>query len=158
MAHPRLHRSVCCGRYEDAETNYRKALNIKLEFSDRYEAAISYHQLGMLAQEQRRIAEAEASYRKALDIYLEFGDRHGAAEAPTISSACARAGAAAVLRKLRPATARPSTSTWSSVTEHGAASTYQQLGMVAQEQGRFAEAEASYRQALDIYLEFGDRH
>ena len=30
--------------------------------------------------------------------------------------------------------------------------------MVAQEQGRFAEAEASYRQALDIFLEFGDRH
>jgi tetratricopeptide (TPR) repeat protein len=30
--------------------------------------------------------------------------------------------------------------------------------MVAQDQRRFAEAEASYRQALDISLEFGDRH
>jgi len=29
---------------------------------------------------------------------------------------------------------------------------------VAQEQGRLAEAQDSYRQALDIYLEFGDRH
>ena len=32
------------------------------------------------------------------------------------------------------------------------------LGVVAKTQRRFAEAEASYRQALDIYLEFGDRH
>ena len=29
---------------------------------------------------------------------------------------------------------------------------------MAQEQRRFAKAEASYRQALEIFLEFGDRY
>ena len=38
-----------------------------------------YHQLGVIAQNQRRFDEAEANYRKALDIKLEFGDRHSAA-------------------------------------------------------------------------------
>ena len=35
---------------------------------------------------------------------------------------------------------------------------YHQIGTVAQEQQRFTEAEANYRKALDIFLEFGDRH
>ncbi len=36
--------------------------------------------------------------------------------------------------------------------------TYGQLGAVAQGQRRFEEAEAAYRQALDIFLEFEDRY
>ena len=40
---------------------------------------------------------------------------------------------------------------------HGAARTYHQLGGAAQEQRRFVEAEAAYRQALDIYLESDGR-
>ena len=37
------------------------------------------HQLGMVAQQQRRFAEAEAAYKQALEIYVEFNDRHSAA-------------------------------------------------------------------------------
>jgi hypothetical protein len=37
------------------------------------------HQLGIVAQQQQRLAEAEGQYRQALEIFLEFGDRHSAA-------------------------------------------------------------------------------
>jgi tetratricopeptide (TPR) repeat protein len=65
-------------RFADAETAYRQALDLKLEFNNRHSAASTYHQLGMLAQEQRRFADAETAYRQALDLYLEFNDRHSA--------------------------------------------------------------------------------
>ena len=51
----------------------------QLEFDDRHSAASTYHQLGMVAQEQRRFEQAEDYYRQALDIFLEFDDRHSAA-------------------------------------------------------------------------------
>ena len=116
----------------------------------------TYHQLGMVAQEQRRFAEAEASYRQALDIFLEFGDRHRAARTYHQLGMVAQ-------EQRRFAEAEASYRQALDIKlefgdRHSAAATYHQLGMVAQEQRRFAEAEASYRQALDIYLEFGDRH
>ncbi|MEG3440446.1 tetratricopeptide repeat protein, partial [Pannus brasiliensis CCIBt3594] len=37
------------------------------------------------------------------------------------------------------------------------ASTYHQLGIVAQELREFEEARENYRQALAIFVEFGDR-
>ena len=39
----------------------------------------AYHQLGMIAQEQRDFASAEQWYRKALAIEEKQGDEHGAA-------------------------------------------------------------------------------
>jgi tetratricopeptide (TPR) repeat protein len=39
-----------------------------------------------------------------------------------------------------------------------AASTYHGLGMAAQEQRRFADAEAAYNKALEIFIAFDDRH
>lgn len=48
---------------------------------DRHPAASTCHQLGRVAQEQRRFAQDEASYRQVLEIKLEFGDRRSAARA-----------------------------------------------------------------------------
>jgi hypothetical protein len=44
--------------------------------NDRHSAAGTYHQLGRVAEEQRRFAEAEDAYKKALEIYVEFDDTH----------------------------------------------------------------------------------
>ncbi|MFC3965942.1 tetratricopeptide repeat protein, partial [Nocardia jiangsuensis] len=66
-------------RFEQAEDCYRQALDLKLEFGDRHSAASTYHQLGMVAQDQRRFEQAEDCYRQALDLSLEFGDRHSTA-------------------------------------------------------------------------------
>ncbi len=41
-------------RYTEAETNYRKALELFIEFNDRHSQANTYHNLGIVAQHQRR--------------------------------------------------------------------------------------------------------
>ena len=52
---------------------------IKEKQGDEHGAARTYHQLGMIAQEQRDFASAEQWYRKSLAIFEKQGDEHGAA-------------------------------------------------------------------------------
>jgi tetratricopeptide (TPR) repeat protein len=66
-------------RFDEAETHYRKALELNIEFNDRHNQASTYHQLGIVAQYQRRFEEAETHYRKALELKIEFNDRHSQA-------------------------------------------------------------------------------
>ena len=49
------------------------------ERATRYSQASTYHQLGRVAEEQRRWAEAEAHYKQALAIKVEFNDRYSQA-------------------------------------------------------------------------------
>jgi tetratricopeptide (TPR) repeat protein len=65
--------------YEQAKAYYQQALDIKLEFGDRYECASTYHQLGIVAQQLREWEQARAYYQQSLDIKLEFGDRYSCA-------------------------------------------------------------------------------
>jgi len=66
-------------QWAQAERYYGQALEIKIEFNDRYSQASTYHQLGRVAQEQRQWAQAERYYRQALEIYVEFNDRYSQA-------------------------------------------------------------------------------
>jgi tetratricopeptide (TPR) repeat protein len=72
-------------RYAEAEASYRKALDILESNADsRAElkggiAAGIWHQLGIVAQEQRQWTQAENYYRKALALFIEFNDRHSQA-------------------------------------------------------------------------------
>ena len=146
----------------DAEKSYRKALalwlaNTNFDASDvKRRSASIYHQLGMVAQEQRQWAQAEEHYRKALEIYVEFDDRYE--QAGTYHQL------GMVAQEQRQ---------WAQAEEHyrkaleiyvefddryEQASTYHQLGMVAQEQRQWAQAEEHYRKALEIKIEFGDRY
>ncbi len=59
-----------------AEGYYKEALQIKIEFKDRYEQAGTLHQLGRVAQEQRQWPAAEGYYKEALQIKIEFKDRY----------------------------------------------------------------------------------
>jgi tetratricopeptide (TPR) repeat protein len=61
---------------QQAEEYYQKALEIKIDFNDRYRQASTYHQLGMVAQVQRKWPQAEEYYQKALEIYIDFNDRY----------------------------------------------------------------------------------
>ncbi len=63
-------------RWEEAESHYRQALALQVEFNDRYSQASTYHQMGRVAQEQRRWEEAESHYRQALALFVEFNDRY----------------------------------------------------------------------------------
>ncbi|TAF52208.1 MAG: CHAT domain-containing protein, partial [Oscillatoriales cyanobacterium] len=58
--------------YEEARRNYQQALQIKIEFNDRYSQASTYHQLGIVAQKLRDYEEARRNYQQALQIFIEF--------------------------------------------------------------------------------------
>ncbi len=47
-----------------------------IEYNDRYKQAGTYHQLGMVAQEQRQWQQAEQYYQQALQIFIESNDRY----------------------------------------------------------------------------------
>jgi tetratricopeptide (TPR) repeat protein len=61
-------------RFDEATAFYNKALQIKEDAGDFYNAASEYHHLGMVAQEQRRFDEATAFYNKAFEIVEQFQD------------------------------------------------------------------------------------
>ncbi len=65
--------------YEQARSHYQQALDIYIEFNDRYSQAGTYHQLGIVAQELREYAQAQAHYKQSLEIYVEYGDEHNRA-------------------------------------------------------------------------------
>ncbi|MFP5273515.1 tetratricopeptide repeat protein, partial [Coleofasciculus sp.] len=64
--------------YEQARLYYQQALDIQIEFRDRYEQAKTYGQLGLLAIAQENYAEARVNLQTALEIYLEYQDDYRA--------------------------------------------------------------------------------
>ena len=63
-------------KWKQAEEYYQKALEIFIEFEDRYSQAGTYGQLGQLAQEQGLWDVARAKLLKSLQIFVEFGDEN----------------------------------------------------------------------------------
>jgi tetratricopeptide (TPR) repeat protein len=63
-------------QWKEAEQYYQQALQIYIEYNDRYAQASTYHQLGRVAQEQRQWEQAEQYYQQALQIYIEYNDRY----------------------------------------------------------------------------------
>jgi tetratricopeptide (TPR) repeat protein len=61
------------------ELLYQQALEIFIEFGDRYSQASTYHNLGIVAQELREYKEARQKYQQALEIFIEFGNRYSQA-------------------------------------------------------------------------------
>ncbi|BAY22818.1 hypothetical protein NIES2100_25820 [Calothrix sp. NIES-2100] len=53
--------------FEEARRNYQQALAIKIEYGDRYNQALTYHALGLLAEA-----------KTALAIYVEYKDEYSA--------------------------------------------------------------------------------
>ncbi len=55
-------------------------MQIKIDSNDRYGQAKTYHQLGMVVQEERAWEEAKQYYEKALQIEIDYNDRYGQAD------------------------------------------------------------------------------
>jgi tetratricopeptide (TPR) repeat protein len=75
-------RQLLLKQYKDAEGSYKKALSILLN-NKSYDkdtlkklSASIYHQLGMVAQEQRQWQQAEQYYQQALQIFIEYNLRY----------------------------------------------------------------------------------
>jgi len=62
--------------WEKAESYYQQAIEISIEFTDRYSQANTFHQLGIVAQEQGEWEKAESYYQQAIQISIEFSDSY----------------------------------------------------------------------------------
>jgi tetratricopeptide (TPR) repeat protein len=149
-------------QYHEATTSYEKALTI-LEQNKMFDesqkkkfSATFYHNLGIVAQEQRQWAQAEQHYQHALAIYIEFNDRYE--QADTYHNL------GSVAEEQRQ---------WAQAEQHyqhalalyiefndryAQARTYHQLGRVAEEQEQWQQAYDYYLKDLAITAEFKDEH
>ena len=62
--------------FEQARSYYQQALQIKIEFNDRYSQASTYHQLSRLAEELGELEEVEADYMLDLQTTTEFNEQY----------------------------------------------------------------------------------
>ena len=103
-------RQLLLKNYKEAESLYQKALDIhlKLKIFDANQlkkgSASIYHQLGMVAEEQRQWEQAEAHYQQALQIDIEYQDRYEQAEnLPPLGQGGPEAAAVGAGRSVLPA-------------------------------------------------------
>ena len=138
--------------FEQAEQYYQKALQIKIEFNDRYSQASTYHQLGIIAQKQMQWLQAEQYFQQALQIKIEFNSRYS--QARTYIGL----GVVAQEQRQRQQAEQYYQQALQIFVEyndrHGQAGTYHQLGRVAEEQLQWEQAREYFIQALEIYGEY----
>jgi tetratricopeptide (TPR) repeat protein len=144
---------------ETARAVYQEILDEPTALNDpsvNNQIAVCYHQLGKVAQLQRRFDDAIACYNKALKIYEDAGDFYNAAgdyhnlglvaqEQRRFEDAIAFYNQALQIYK-------------DAGDFYKAAGNYHNLGMLAQLQRRFEDAIACYNKALKIYEAAGDSH
>jgi tetratricopeptide (TPR) repeat protein len=142
--------------WTQAKEYYQQALQIKINFHDRYSQATTYYQLGIVAQQQGEWLQAEQYYQQALQIEIEFNDLD--AQADTYHQ----------LARLAQEQGH-----WNQSEQHylqalhiyvdlkdryKQAMTYLNLGSLAQKQRQWNRAEGYYLQALPIFTDFNDRY
>jgi tetratricopeptide (TPR) repeat protein len=118
--------------------------------------AAAYHQLGIIAHEQRDFIAANVWYLKSLAITEQQGDEHGAASAYHQLGVIAEeqhdlAAAEIWCHKSLAITEKQG-------NEHSAAITYHQLGIIAEQRQDFATAETWYRKSLAVAEKQGNEH
>jgi tetratricopeptide (TPR) repeat protein len=141
-------------QWQQAELYYQQALQIYIEYNDRYKQAGTYHNLGNVAQEQRQWAQAEQYYQQALQIFIEYNDRY--AQAGTYHQL------GIVAQEQRQ---------WAQAEQYyqqalqikieyndryAQGSTYYQLGRVAVQQRELEQARNYFLRSLEIVITFDD--
>jgi tetratricopeptide (TPR) repeat protein len=151
-------RQIDSGRLDAAEQTYREILAMLQAKSaspqPRY-IATTYHQLGMVAEDRRRLGEAADWYARSLAIEEELGNR------PGMAATYVQLGNVAYRQeKLDEAAGWYARSL--GIKEElgdrpGMALSYHGLGLVAGKRGRLDEAAGWYARSLAIKEELGDR-
>ncbi|NET33075.1 MAG: tetratricopeptide repeat protein [Cyanothece sp. SIO1E1] len=142
--------------YEQARAHYQQALDIYIEYNDRYSQARTYHQLGIVAEALREYEQARSHYQQALDIYIEYNDRYSQARTYHQLGRVAQE-----LREYEQARSHYQQALDIKIEyndRYSQACTYHQLGIVAQELREYEQARSHYQQALDINIEYNDRY
>ncbi len=147
-------------RFEEAKTTYERVLDllafaaISPEERRRQSASVS-HQLGIVAQQQRRWKEARDHFKNALKIRGECDDRQS--QADTLH----QLGVLAIERRRWGIAKRYLMKALRIDVEFDSrprhATTYEGLGRIAAELRRWEEAEKHYNKALEFQKQFGDR-
>ena len=141
--------------YEQLAELYQKLTGIEEKNKQAY-LAMTYHQLGVLAQDLREFDQAQQYHQQALDIDVEFGNTYNLATTYHQLGVLAQD-----LREFAQAQQYFQQSLDLKV-EYG--NTYEQartlnnLGVVAQELREFAQAQQYFQQALDICVDFDDHY
>ncbi|MDB9375156.1 tetratricopeptide repeat protein [Nodularia sphaerocarpa] len=142
--------------YEQARRNYQQALNIKIEYGDRYSQASTYHNLGIVAEELREYEQAQRNYQLALNIKIEYGDRYSQA------STYHNLGIVAQFLGEYEQARRNYQQALNICIEYGdrynQAKIYDNLGYLAKELREYEQARRNYQLALNILIEYGDRY
>jgi tetratricopeptide (TPR) repeat protein len=143
------------GTRQEALEWHKTSLAIKEELGNRSGMAISYHQLGRVAEERGSYDEALEWYKKSLAIAEELGNRSG------MAISYHQLGIVAQKRGSDDEALEWYKKSLAIVEElgnrSGMASSYHQLGMVAQKRGIYDEALEWYKKSLAIKEEIGDR-
>ncbi|WP_268744318.1 tetratricopeptide repeat protein [Leptolyngbya sp. Heron Island J] len=141
--------------YEQARSHYQQALDIKIEYNDRYSQASTYHQLGRVSQELREYEQARSHYQQALDIFIKYNDRYSQASTYHQLGSVAQA-----LREYEQARSHYQQALDIFIEyndRYSQASTYYQLGKVLEELDNISEAKACYLEDLKISIEYDDK-
>ncbi|MET7604933.1 tetratricopeptide repeat protein, partial [Streptomyces avermitilis] len=152
-------RQLVAGQLDHAENAYHSALhalgNQVTSPHRRPDAAVLYHQLGMVAQLRGRLEDAEDWYRKSLTIEEDLDNRPGMAI--TYHQLGVVAQDRGRLEDAEDWYRKSLTINEDLGNRPGMASTYHELGVVAQDRGRLEDAEDWYRKSLTINEDLGNR-
>jgi tetratricopeptide (TPR) repeat protein len=149
-------------QYIDAETSYQKILKLvtQLEYLNEEERddlkARTYHNLGVVAQEQRQWKQAEQYYQHALQIFKEYNNR--AHQASTYHQLGMVAQEQRQWEQAGQYYQHALQIKIESNDRYPQADAYHQLGKVAEEQQQWEQARKFFLQALEIYVAYKDTH
>ncbi len=150
MVGTEANRHLVAGRLGDAEMIYddlRRALEQSAGEQVKERLAVTYHQLGMVAQRGGDLASAEKWYRRSLEIKEDLKDRPGMASSYHQLGMVAHLGGDLVAAE---SWYRRSLELEEELGNRpGMASSYHQLGWVAQDGGDLSSAENWYLRSLD---------
>ena len=143
-------------QWPQSEQYFQQALQIYIDFNDRYAQAKTLHHLGIVAQEQQKFQQAEQYFQQALQIYIDFNDRY--AQAGTLHHLGIVAQGQRKFQQAEQYFQQALQIKIDFNDRYAQASSLQGLGIVAQEQQKFQQAEQHFQQALQIYIDFNDRY
>jgi tetratricopeptide (TPR) repeat protein len=148
--------------YQAAEASYQKGLKLiaQLKHIDKKEQdglkAGTYHNLGVVAQNQRQWKEAEQYYQQALQISSVYKERH--AQASTFHQLGILAEEQQEFQQAKQYYQQALQIKIEHNDRYSQADTYHNLGVVAEKQREFQQAKQYHQQALQIYIEYNDRY
>jgi tetratricopeptide (TPR) repeat protein len=154
-------RQLLLMKYVDAEISYQKVIklnnsNNKLTTEEKLKrSATIYHQLGRLAQEQRKWRESEESFKKALQLFIDF--KVYDFEAKTLFQLGMIYHQQEKLDGAEKYYQQALEKFIKSNALHDQASVFHKLGMIKRAQKEWEKAEEYYQQTIQIYSNFNER-